>query len=525
MKINDINTKIKISHIRFCSPITFVSLLLFIFPIITVLFLKTNYTYKSDIIIRIAAAGILNIDPNDLTDEDFKKITTLNLDGMELKDISLLRKFTNLEELYLANVHFPKTKKNRWMDILIKLHVLDPAKRNLIDLNPLQKLSNLRIVTLIGSPVKSIKPLAKLKNLEYLNLNETQVSDIKPVKNLMNLQGLYLSGTLVSDIEPVRNLTKLKSLYLENTKVNNLEPVVNLTNLMQLRLKNTPVTDLKPLCKLENLQKLYIENCRNIKTNEIANLRNNLPNLYISTTNQVPPEITQSNPDITNIPNQPAQNFSGLIHYWSFDENQGDIFYDSVSGKNGQIFGAKWTNGISGSALIFDGKDDYATLPDNNSIWLPENNFTISVWVSLNVFMTSNNMVLDLNYSRTNETGYNILYTKNKPVFQLHTKSKVNEDLYSELSIRLNKWYHICTVRNESIQAIYINGQLYASRECSSEPIRFVDDYDDNKVNIGRYTTVLAQPRYFLNGKIDELKIYNRALSTDEIEQIYNAEF
>ena len=525
MKNNDINTKIKRSHKRFVAPVIFVPLLFFVFFMAFILILRMNYSSRSDIVIRIAAAGILNKEPNDLTNEDFKTITALDLSGKELKDITLLRKFTNLEELYMANTHPPEIKKNKWMNILEKLHILNMSKRSFIDLRPLKKLTKLRIVTLIGSNIKDIKPLAKLKNLKQLNLNETPISNIEPVKGLANLEGLYLSKTQVSDIGPVKNLTKLKSLYLENTKVSNLEPVNNLTNLLQLRLKNTKVTNLEPLSELTNLQKLYIENCMNIRANQTGNLQKNLPNLYIDIIGQNFVTEPQRDPVLINTANRPAPDSSGLIHYWSFDENQGDIFYDSVSDKNGRIYGAKWTNGISGSALIFDGKDDYATLPDNNPVWLPENNFTISVWVFFNTFTNSTNqMILDLNYSRTNELGYNILYTNRAPAFQLHTNSKINEDLNSNFLIPPNQWYHICIVRNSNKQIIYIDGREDILRKCSDKLIRFINDYDDNKVNIGRYTTVLAQPRYFFNGKIDELKIFNRALSNDEIERIYNTE-
>ena len=266
---------------RYLNPFVLITLLGFIFLVLFIFALKSTYSSKSDIVIRIAAAGILNKEPNDLTDEDFRKITELTLDGKELSDIKLLGKFTNLKELYLANIHPPKTRMPRWMSLLAKLRILDPSKKKLIDLSPLEKLSNLEIVTLIGSSVKDIKPLANLKNLKFLNLNETQVSDIKPVENLANLQGLYLSKTSVSDIEPIKSLTELKSLYLEDTGVSDLEPVRSLVGLMQLRLKDTKVTLLEPLSNLNNLQKLYLENCRNVKRNEIEDLRKALPDLYI----------------------------------------------------------------------------------------------------------------------------------------------------------------------------------------------------------------------------------------------------
>ena len=80
-------------------------------------------------------------------------------------------------------------------------------------------------------------------------------------------------------------------------------------------------------------------------------------------------------------------------------------------------------------------------------------------------------------------------------------------------------------VREGTIQAIYINGNLSAVQECSPDAIRFVPGFDDDKVNIGRYTTELAEPRYFFKGKVDELMIFNRALTNQEIMQIYENQF
>jgi hypothetical protein len=70
---------------------------------------------------------------------------------------------------------------------------------------------------------------------------------------------------------------------------------------------------------------------------------------------------------------------------------------------------------------------------------------------------------------------------------------------------------------------MYINGQLNAVRECSPDPITFTGGYDDDKVNIGRFTTTLGSPRYHFKGKLDELCIFSRALSAAEVKQIYNS--
>ena len=76
-------------------------ILLFSLPLI----IKSTYPSKSDIVIKQVIAEKLNKDPNELTKDDFIKVTKLNISGKELSDIRLLKKCINLEELSLMNIH------------------------------------------------------------------------------------------------------------------------------------------------------------------------------------------------------------------------------------------------------------------------------------------------------------------------------------------------------------------------------------------------------------------------------------
>lgn len=92
-----------------------------------------------------------------------------------------------------------------------------------------------------------------------------------------------------------------------------------------------------------------------------------------------------------------------LVAHWQFDEGIGTTAYDSAGDKHGNIHGGQWVDGQINGALSFDGSDDYVELPDNDPIWLPMNDFSLSIWVcSDNEFtgMTNlNEIILDLNYA------------------------------------------------------------------------------------------------------------------------------
>lgn len=225
----------------------------------------------SEKIFREAAAKQLNKDPNELTDEDFAKITKLTIWGLEyygrpdenpykLSNIKPLEKFTNLQELYLSGIVFPQKDIPRWMKILAKFGILDLDERFTIDLSPLAKLRNLERLEISYSPIKNIKPLKGLTNLRKLRLMFTYVCDIKPISHLENLQDLNLGRTHVSNIKPIKGLKKLQELWLYGT----------------------PVSDLEPLKGLINLETLGLKDCKNIKEEQVEDLEKALPELEIS---------------------------------------------------------------------------------------------------------------------------------------------------------------------------------------------------------------------------------------------------
>ena len=225
----------------------------------------------------------------------------------------------------------------------------------------------------------------------------------------------------------------------------------------------------------------------------------------------------------------PSQD-SGLAAHWKFDEGEGDIAYDSVGANDGNVYGAQWTTGKIDGALDFDGANDYVALPDNDPVWLPQYNFALSVWVYFEREPASapQPTILDFNFGESgttaNELGYKVGISPiaEKLVFAMTTTTNPDENLFLDDVLVANRWYHIVAVRDGTTQAIYIDGQLSADRTCSPDPIDFVGGYDDDKVNIGRSTTDPGDPRFHLKGKIDDVRIYDRALSTEEIEQLYH---
>jgi hypothetical protein len=130
----------------------------------------------SEKIICEAAAKTLRKDTNELTDNDFTKIIYLTLYNKEISDIRVLEKFTNLEELRLGFIYHPPKNIPQWKKILSKLRIITLNKEFTIDLSPLKKLTNLKMLELAGIPFKNITSLEDIVNLEKLTLINTEIS-------------------------------------------------------------------------------------------------------------------------------------------------------------------------------------------------------------------------------------------------------------------------------------------------------------------------------------------------------------
>ncbi len=227
----------------------------------------------------------------------------------------------------------------------------------------------------------------------------------------------------------------------------------------------------------------------------------------------------------------PAHPGTGATHIWTFDEDGGTQALDTAGDRSGTVYGVRWVPGRVGAGLLFDGIDDYVALPNNDPVWLPVNDFTVSLWVYFErdkgSSVEESEVLVDLNHASSsdpgNELGYQIQRRggTGKISFQMTTIVQSDEDLYSQTIVVKGRWYHIAAVRRGTLQEIYVDGELDAWRAYSSTPIDFVGSYDDDKVNVGRYTNTAGPPRYHFEGMMDELMIFDRALSSTAVRQLY----
>jgi alpha-L-arabinofuranosidase len=195
--------------------------------------------------------------------------------------------------------------------------------------------------------------------------------------------------------------------------------------------------------------------------------------------------------------------------YWKYDETSGTAANDSSgNGKTGTVNGAAtWTTaGKLNGALNFDGVDDYVSLP--NLVDPSATNFTVAAWVKLSAIAGTNTQVI-LQQDGTN--GKSWLYRKSGGG-NLATYLGGTE-LQTTGTIATGSWYHVAVVNNNGTVKLYLNGQPdgYATRTIAAETSGML---------VGRHKIPDTVNEKW-NGQIDEVYIYNSALSDNQILSLY----
>jgi hypothetical protein len=211
---------------------------------------------------------------------------------------------------------------------------------------------------------------------------------------------------------------------------------------------------------------------------------------------------------------------SGLIGYWNFNENSGAALADqSSSSVNGTVSGATWTTGVNGSALSFDGTNDYVTLGSSSAL-NAQSTMTISVWVYLTSYPTNGQFSAIVN--RVNSYAlqlYPITYGNPATAYELRFYGGQGFTMYASAGLNplsLNTWNNIVVTYSDGAVTIYINGMSagagIAPTQSTTTETRIGNQQDANGWGESN----------FWNGKIDQLRFYNRVLTTNEVTSLYN---
>jgi internalin A len=201
----------------------------------------------------------LNLYNNQITDFSFlgslTNLTTLTLDNNRITDISFLGSLTNLTTLHLYNNQITDIS---FLGSLTNLTTLHLGDNQITDFSFLGSLTNLTTLHLGENQITDFSFLGSLTNLTTLNLYNNQITDISFLGSLTNLTTLHLDNNRITDISSLGSLTNLTTLHLGFNEITDISSLGSLTNLTTLNLYNNQITDISFLGSLTNLTTLHL---------------------------------------------------------------------------------------------------------------------------------------------------------------------------------------------------------------------------------------------------------------------------
>lgn len=211
----------------------------------------------------------------------------------------------------------------------------------------------------------------------------------------------------------------------------------------------------------------------------------------------------------------------GLVGYWTMDGNDissTNLTDRSGNGYTGTISGAVPITGKIGQGLKFNGTTNYISA-HSAATAVNKSAGTFSLWVNINgynVQTTSlNPEIMSIGYSGSSANGIS-LYTGSVGRINISYR-KDSVDISAGITGAMtNTWYHIVGTWDASNVIFYSNGELVQSTPQGSAITQAFDRFF-----IG--SDALGTQNYYFNGKIDEVRVYNRALSATEIRKLYGA--
>lgn len=218
----------------------------------------------------------------------------------------------------------------------------------------------------------------------------------------------------------------------------------------------------------------------------------------------------------------------GLVAYYPFNGNADD---ESGYGNNGTNHGATLSNdrfGNANSAYSFDGVNDYISTPNSNSLSII-GDITMNSWVYDNGDNSTNTYHTILNKRISNLWSYNLSISLisggsgqeyKKVISGRSSPGPIGGFKFSSEQVNFNEWYNVTVVIHNDTITFYKNGSNIGFLPAFGNYFTMPMVNQLVGLTIG-WNNDVANPHEYMWGKLDDIRIYNRALSESEIRQLY----
>jgi len=199
----------------------------------------------------------------------------------------------------------------------------------------------------------------------------------------------------------------------------------------------------------------------------------------------------------------------GLVGCW-FADGSNSAFDYSRNGNNGTFAGDTYcVSGKFGYAWSFDGNGDYISIknPVLDSIAM-----TVCAWVKKTAYLQYQTIAADWRDINTHRKWI-LGYENPENTITFYVGDGINADSQEISGFTANTWHFVCGVfdGNSDLLKIYLDN----NSQQKTTTINNIGSTQTNYSFIGRYSS------YYFNGQIDGVRIYNRALTPEEIRQLY----
>ncbi len=205
----------------------------------------------------------------------------------------------------------------------------------------------------------------------------------------------------------------------------------------------------------------------------------------------------------------PAGSSGGLIAYYPFNGSAND---ESGNGRHGVNHGVTLTTdrfGNPGKAYQFNGTSSFIDIPGTNNLHLNSGGFTLAAWVNF----TEQNSIHAI-------VGKHISGYGNGYYLMVRPASKIEFFVSSEYGLQTSElyndgaWHFIVGTYDGTEMKLYVDGELKSSQT------KALSNLNDSTIMIGRHHAGVASD--YFNGKIDDIRIYDKAINYSEILQMFN---
>lgn len=216
-------------------------------------------------------------------------------------------------------------------------------------------------------------------------------------------------------------------------------------------------------------------------------------------------------------PRKPANN-EELMGYWRFNQGEGYVVEDSSGYANNGDLWASWAKGDFGTAIFCDPSATHMAVPDDPTLRFGTSDFSIELWICPTLLKIDSKDARRrfLSKDRYPNTWWNMNITsEGKPFLEMVDSNKITCSNKPNGVIAENVWTHLAVVvdRSHGMTRYYFNGRLDSSQEI---PSAFAGSLDVTGGDLSIGST--WQP---FVGLIDEVRIYRRALTENEIAKQY----